>query len=172
MAAAGVFGEDERLELVDGEIVPMSPKGARHQSAVRRTGRQLRRVFAEAEWTIMEDSALALSDHRERYPDLLVVRGGDAEYDERVAEAADVVLAIEVSDTTLALDRDQKGREYAAANIPEYWIVNLPQRCLEVYGGPGASGYARGEIFGPSDLVGVEGAPGAAVLVADLLPLR
>ena len=172
MAEAGVFGEEERLELVDGEIVPMSPKGPRHQSAVRRTARQLRRVFNEAEWTLMEDSALALANSRERYPDLLVAGGGDAEYDDRVAEPADVVLVIEVSDTTLATDRDVKGLEYALAGIPEYWIVNLADRSLEVYRDPSPAGYGPRAVFQPGDQVPLAAAESALVAVADLLPLH
>ncbi len=172
MAEAGIFRDEERLELVDGEIVPKSPKGPRHQSALRRIARQLRRLFSEEHWTIMEDSALGLANHRERYPDLLVARGGEPEYEDRIAEAGDVVLVVEVSDTTLTTDRGAKGPEYAAAGIPEYWIVNLPERCLEVYREPDNSEYGTRTVLYPSDEFPVESASGTLISVADLLPLH
>ena len=172
MADAGVFGEEERLELVDGEIVPMSPQGPKHISATRRSARQMRRVFGEEDWSVREEKALALGDSRERYPDVAVARGGDAEYDDRIAEPADVVLVIGVADTTLATDRDVKGLEYALSGIPEYWIVNLTDRSLEVYREPTPSGYGLRTIFAPGDQVPVEFAGSALVAVADLLPLH
>ena len=172
MAAAGVFAPEERLELTDGEIVPMSPQGPKHVSATRRTARQMRRLFGEDDWSIREEKPLALSDYQERYPDIVVARGGDAEYDDRITEASDAVLIIEVADTTLTFDQDVKGPEYAAAGIPEYWIVNLPERCLEVYQSPGSTGYPPPAIFQRSDRVPVAAASGALVAVVDLLPLR
>jgi Uma2 family endonuclease len=149
MAEAGIFGDDERLELSDGEIVPMSPQGPKHISATRRTARQMRRVFGEEDWSVREEKALALGTDRERYPDVVVARGGDDIYDDRIAEAADVALVIEVADTTLHIDRDVKAREYATAGIPEYWIVNLPERRLEVYRDPADGGYRSRRRFEP-----------------------
>jgi Uma2 family endonuclease len=173
MAELGILGEDERLELVDGEIVKMSPKGARHQSAARRIARRLRRVFDENHWTVMENSALALDTFRERYPDVLVARGGEETYDDRVAGPSDVVLVVEVSDTTLEKDVGVKGPEYAAAGIPQYWVANMAQRRLEVRDDPAPGGYQNVRIYTLA-----ESAPVTAVVasltipVADLFPKR
>lgn len=85
------------------------------------------------------------------------------------------LLVVEVADTTLALDRDQKARIYARAGIPEYWIVNLPERCLEVYRDPVAdpgqpASYRATMKRGPSETIAPLAAPSASVPVADLLP--
>jgi Uma2 family endonuclease len=173
MAELGIFGPEERLELADGEVVPMSPQGPKHISATRRTARQMRRVFGEERFSVREEKALALNESRERYPDVAVARGGDAEYDDRIAEAGDIDLVVEVSDTTLAFDREIKGREYAEAGIAEYWVVNLPERCVEVYRQPSAGGgYGSRDVFAPADTLRAQAAPEAPVVAADLLPLR
>jgi Uma2 family endonuclease len=173
MAELGIFGEDERLELVDGEIIPMSPKGARHQSTVRRTARQLRRVYGEADFTLMEDSALGMGDLRERYPDLLVATGGEAVYNDRVAEASDVVLVVEIADTTFKKDRDEKVPEYAAAGVPECWLMDVRRWRLFVYRDPDpvAGRYRQVDVLGEDGQVVAGPGQGTPVAVADLLPL-
>jgi hypothetical protein len=133
----------------------------------------MRRVFGEEDWSVREEKALALGTDRERYPDVVVARGGDDIYDDRIAEAADVALVIEVADTTLHIDRDVKAREYATAGIPEYWIVNLPERRLEVYRDPADGGYRSRRRFEPEQEVSVAAAPGGAFIrVADLFGAR
>lgn len=173
MAEMGLFGDGERLELVDGEIIPRSPQGPKHISATRRTARQMRRMFGEERWSIREEKALALPNESERYPDIVVAAGGDAEYDDRLAEARDVVLIIEIADTTLRTDRQVKGPEHAAAGISEDWIVNLPDRRLEIYRQPAPDGYGQQAVLLPSEQTRVPAADKSAlVTVADLLPLR
>jgi hypothetical protein len=138
MAEAGILGEADRVELIEGEIVQMSPIGSRHFAfvislthllAVRLTGHAL----------VSVQSPVILTDDTEPQPDLAVLRS--RAYKERKAYADDVLLLIEVADTSLAYDRTTKLRLYAEAGIPEYWIVDCTTETVEVYRTPGAGRY-------------------------------
>ncbi len=122
----------------------------------------------------MEDFALEMGSLRERYPDLLAAIGGEAVYDERVAEASDVVLVVETADTTLKKYRDEKVPEYAAADISECWLMGVHSRQLRVYRDPDPSPEDTGRWTGSGRMTGFWTAPGRGTLVpvADRLPLR
>lgn len=127
----GFFG-DERVELIDGEIVSMAPTGPEHSSAKSRSLRVLSRLSGES-WHVRIDDPLALGGH-EPVPDVAVVPGSPDDY--RQAHPATALLVIEIADTSLEYDRTVKMSLYAGAGIPEYWIVNLVERRLEVYREP------------------------------------
>lgn len=171
MAEAGVFGVDERLELVDGEIISMSPKGPGHVYSTEQMVDALNQAFRGENYLVRTEQPIVFSDRMERYPDVAVVSGRRRDYLRRHPAPADVALLVEVSDTSVTVDRIVKGPEYAAAGIPEYWIVNIPQGQLEVYREPGPTGYRQTIILGADDRVTATAAPDAAILVSDLLPL-
>ncbi len=137
MGEAGILTEDDRVELIDGQIIEMSPVGGPHLHCVGR----LTRLFVSRttpDVLVSVQSPVRLTDDTEPEPDLALVRTSD---EERVPRAADVLLLVEVSDTTLEKDREVKLPRYAAAGLPEVWIVNLPDDRLEVYRQPAPGGY-------------------------------
>ena len=142
LVAVGVLGEDERVQLVEGEIVEMSPQGAWHATAVRLVEEALRRAFGEG-FDVRVQLPLALGPDSEPEPDVAVVRGGPRDYRDRHPTGQDTVLVVEVAESTWRFDRERKAKVYAGAGIEEYWILNLEGRVLEVYRGPEGEGTGR-----------------------------
>jgi Uma2 family endonuclease len=137
MGQAGILNEDDRVELIDGEIIIMSPIGPRHALCVAFLTRQLAKQTPD-DTLIFVQSPVHLPDHSEPQPDLALVRGLSGQ---SLPTPANVVLLIEVSDSTLAYDRDVKFPLYAAAGIPEAWLVDLAAGRIERHTEPGATGY-------------------------------
>jgi len=170
MAEIGMFA-GERVELIRGEILKMTPQGPQHVYSFGRCARLLERAFGEA-FHARTQSPLSLPGGSEPEPDVAVVRGQPADY--LAAHPTTAELVVEVADSTLTNDRRRKAPVYAEAAIPDYWIVNLSDRLLEVYRLPGPLGdgfaYAQTRVYRPTERVGPLGAPEASILVADLLP--
>jgi Uma2 family endonuclease len=164
LIASGAFA-DERVELLDGAIVSMSPQGDAHirvsAELVRRLYVELIRLGALEQFTIQSHSPYAASDASEPEPDVAVVPRG-------MGLATTCHLIVEVSDSSLRKDRRIKTRIYADAGVPEYWIVDVPGGAVEVYTTPIDGSYAvqtrlsRGEVLRPREL------PGVAIAVADI----
>jgi len=123
--------EDERIELLEGVLVRMNPQRAAHASVVSRLGQYFGRVLADRA-VVRQHSPLALSDDSEPEPDVALVAPGDYAR----AHPAAALLVVEVSESSLRKDREVKAAVYAAAGVPEYWIVNLVDRVFEVHRGP------------------------------------
>lgn len=165
-----------RTELLDGWIFDMTPIGPTHASVVGQAGDTLR-PFVPPGWHLREEKPVSLS-HSEPQPDVGIVKGRRADYRKRHPGPKDIGLLIEVSDTTLALDRTFRAVVYAAANVHHYWIINIPDRQLEVHSDPrpAADGqpafYAARRILRAGDKVPLilDGQTGAEVEVAELLP--
>ena len=142
MGEAGILHEDDRVELIEGEIVEMAAIGTRHFSCVNKLNRLLvMNVGNEA--IVSVQNPVRLNEHTEPQPDLTVIRTRD--YTESLPVSEDVLLLIEVSDTTLAYDRSIKLQLYARAGIEEVWIVNLPAEIIERYTEPSANDYQHTE---------------------------
>jgi len=125
----GLFGPEERLELVGGEVLQkMTPQSSRHAAAVSLAGEALRGIFPTGHH-VRTQLPLALGSDSEPEPDIAVVVGCPRDYEEGHPSTA--VLVVEVSETSLAFDRSTKAGLYARAGIREYWIVNLDDRLLE-----------------------------------------
>jgi Uma2 family endonuclease len=138
MAEIGILGEDERIELIGGEIVQMSPIGGRHIACVWRTDRACQRQLGD-DAVILVQSPIRLPGDGEPQPDIVVVR---ATYDEmRVPMAGDAMLVVEVADSSLEYDRSVKLPLYAAAGIPETWLFNLIANRIERHSDPESGGY-------------------------------
>jgi len=140
MAEVGILGERDRVELIRGEIVEMSPPGRHHRAFVNNLNRLLSRRLPEHA-VVSVQNPLPLSDDTEPQPDLAVLRSREVSYREREARAEDALLVVEVAETSLAYDRSTKLRLYAAAGIPEYWVVDCTAETVEVHRGPGPDGY-------------------------------
>lgn len=172
MADAGLLRPEERLVLLEGEIITMTPQKSPHAAAIGKTERALERLFGPGCWARVQ-MPLVFDPDSEPEPDLAVVAGDPADYVEQHPRTA--WLVVEVADTTLLLDRERKLRVYAGAGIPEYWIVNLVDRSLEVYRDPISLGdrpphYQTRNTFSPSESVSPLTRPAASALVSELLP--
>jgi Uma2 family endonuclease len=138
MGEAGILHEDDRVELIEGELVEMTAIGTRHFSCVNRLTRML--VMKGGDEAIVSvQNPVRLNEYNEPQPDLTVIRPRD--YRESLPTPEDVLLLIEVSDTTLAYDRGVKLPLYARAGIREVWIVDLPGETIERYTDPLKEGY-------------------------------
>lgn len=138
MVEAGVLTTDDRVELIDGRIVPMSPQNSRHATSVEMTRRALEPV-CPASALVRAQFPLAIGEASEPEPDLAVVPGSIEDYiDQHPSEA---LLVVEVADSSLAKDRERKRLLYAQHDIPEYWIVNLVDQHLEIYRDPASGDY-------------------------------
>lgn len=170
MVEVGLLLEDDRVELLDGEIVEMSPVGPRHGAVVTRATSLLMRLFGEA-FYVRVQQPVAVDEHSEPQPDLTMIRVEDLDEDEHPAT---VLLAVEVSDSSLRYDRVRKTRAYARAGIPEYWIVNLRDRQLEVQRDPdvAAGAYRERFVLAPDAEIEPLAAPGRRLRVEELLPRR
>jgi len=140
MAEAGILGEHDRVELIAGEIVEMSPIGRRHRAFVDNLNRLLARRLPD-DAIVSVQGPLALADDTEPQPDLTVLRLRDVPYKHREAWAEDALLVIEVAETSLTYDRSTKLRLYAETRIVEYWVVDCLAETIEVHRDPGPRGY-------------------------------
>lgn len=147
MAEVGLLSENDRVELIDGEIVEMTPIGWRHANCVNDLTMLLAR-FAGDRYVVSVQNPLTISEHAELQPDLVLLKRRPRE---RLPGPDDVALVIEVSDTTLAYDRDVKLPRYAQAGIPEVWIVDLMGRRVESHAAPSAEGYRVSREFGSGE---------------------
>ena len=166
---AGVFGPHDRLELLDGQLLSMTPQGSRHAAIVGQAGRVLRDAFGP-DCSVRMQCPLAVGDDSEPEPDLAVVPGREIDYLD--AHPTTALLIVEVSDDSLPRDRTVKQRLYARHGIPEYWILALPDARLEVYRDAGDTGYGSITTHRPGETVRPLARPTAAVAVADLLPWK
>ncbi len=174
MVEAGVFAPGERVELIDGEVLAVTPEGSEHTTAVLLIEEALRAAFAGG-YTVRVQMPLALDPSSEPEPDVAVVHGSPRDY--RDAHPASALLVVEVADTTLAYDRQQKGSLYARAGVADYWVVNLLDRRVEVCRDPAPQPQARYgwayrnvQYHAAGDRLTLLGAPRAIVPVADILP--
>lgn len=151
MVDAGILTKYDRVELLDGEIIDMVPIGSGHASCVMRLSRMLTEAVGERA-IVSVQGPVRLDEASEPEPDLMLLRWQDDFYAAAHPTPADVLLLIEVSDATVALDKNVKLPLYARAAIPEVWIVNLPDRAIEVYSAP------AGQQYTDSRSIGMDGA--------------
>jgi Uma2 family endonuclease len=135
----GVF-RGEPVELIGGQLVVAEPQGAYHAAAISAAEYTLRAVLPTG-WIVRTQLPISLDDESEPEPDLVVVPGRPADY--RGSHPTRPALAVEVSESSLEFDREQKGSLYARAGIPEYWIVNLVDRIVEMFRDPEPDATAR-----------------------------
>ena len=140
MAEAGILSEDDRVELIDGEIVEKSPIGSAHQAVVDRLNRLLTN-FAAQEYIVRPQGPVRLDEHDEPQPDIALLRYREDFYEGEHPGPRDTLLLIEVSDSSLEYDRSVKLPLYAGASVSEVWIVNLAGGEVESHSGPRSNGY-------------------------------
>jgi Uma2 family endonuclease len=164
---AGIFPPGTRAELIDGEVYEMSPQGSKHATTLSLMHQALQARFGEGH-VIRVQSPMRIPGSGEPEPDVAVVLGAPRDFLE--AHPSSAVLVVEVSDTTLRFDRTAKLALYARAGIPEYWIVNLIDRVIEVYRDPAGDTYSSKTTLKAGDHVSPASRPDSDIPVADLLP--
>ena len=135
MLEAGILSEDDHVELIDGEIIKMSPIGSRHVACVNRLNATLNRKIGE-QVIISIQNPVRLDNYSEPEPDIALLKPREDFYAQSLPTPADVLLIIEVADASVNLDRRVKLPLYARAGIPEVWLVNLPEDRVESHSEP------------------------------------
>ena len=166
MAEAGILGEDERVELIEGEIVQMAPIGPRHIGGVINLNRLfITRLGDRA--IVSPQNPVVILPRSEPQPDLALLRPRAVSYSRERPRSQDVLLAVEVADTTVRFDRLVKARLYARAGIAEYWLCLALDSAVEVYRGPSADGYGHVTRHGPGESVSPLAFPDVSFAVTD-----
>lgn len=166
----GILKPNERTELIYGRIIKrMSPMGGPHSMSVRRATRILDQIFHRG-YDVRPQLPMRLTTGLEPEPDVLVVPGTPEDYPDSPL-SSDAVLLVEVSDTTLRYDRGIKASSYATDGIPDYWLINLRLRTLEVRRQPESGEYLSLDVYHENEIVSPLAIPKASLRVADLLPV-
>jgi Uma2 family endonuclease len=168
LGEAHIFPPGSRVELIDGEILDMAPIGFNHSGHVIR----LLNFFAPLvgnKALINTQNPLQLGDLSELEPDFMLLKPNDDFYSSRHPNASDVLLLIEVADSSLTFDQNQKLRLYALHGIPEYWLLNLNDSCLEVYRKPNGEVYAEKTTLHVGDTLTLSQLPEITLSIADIL---
>jgi Uma2 family endonuclease len=170
----GLFQPGEDIELIGGALMVAEPQGAPHYTAIRKTAKALEAAFGTG-WEVRTEGPIGLDDESEPEPDVAVVPGAPEDYAR--AHPSRPVLTVEVAESSLALDRQHKGSLYARAGLPDYWVLNLIDRVLEVYRRPVADPeapfgwrYAERVALDASARAIPLAAPQSSVSVSQLLP--
>lgn len=160
MAETGILTEDDRVELIEGEIIEMSPIGSRHVACVNRVNRILSRMVGQSA-IVSVQNPIYLDDFSEPEPDIALLRLCADFYEQELPAATDVLLLVEVADTSIEYDRNKKLPLYARAGIPEMWLVDLSAHTITIYAQPLNGQYQfvqtceRGEVIASQSLAGL-----------------
>lgn len=168
IAAAGVFGADDRYELLEGEIVVMSPLGPQHSAAVTRLT-ELLYALGNPDVTIRVQDPVRLGDYSSPQPDIAIANRRNDRYAGGHPEPEDILLLIEVAESSLTYDRDVKVPIYARAGIAEVWLVALLPQVVEVYRAPSENGYGEKRTARRGDTLAPLALPEMAVKIDDIL---
>jgi Uma2 family endonuclease len=152
MAEAGVFDSESRIELIKGEIIQMSPIGKKHAVCVARLDRLLQRLLSNQAF-IWVQSPVRLDNGSEPQPDLAILKLRDDFYEERLPIPEDILLIIEVSDSTIDYDLNIKMPLYAEFDIPEAWLIDVNEKTVTRFAKPSSSGYKSTESLDGNDLL-------------------
>ena len=168
MAEVGVIARGARVELLDGQLVDMMPIGPFHSGVVTRLINLFSKL-SEDRWTVFCQNPVRLDRHSEPQPDLMLVKNRADSYTRNHPVPEDVFLLVEVADSSLDFDQSDKLPAYGKAGIPEVWIVNLPERHVEIYREPHFTGYGSTVIVREGETAAPFAFPDAQVSVTALL---
>lgn len=147
MAEAGILSRDDRVELIRGQIIQMSPIGSKHAACVDKINSFFHQLIAPEIAIIRVQNPVQLGSYSEPEPDVAVLKPTPDFYADSHPKAKDILLLLEVSDTSYDYDKEIKRSLYAQAGVPEYWIVNLEKGEVEAYSGPVGDDYIKMERF-------------------------
>lgn len=169
MLEAGILHEDDHVELIRGEIRTMSPKGPRHSSSNTRANRYFSNLLGDKVIIRLQDP-IHLDDFSEPEPDVVLAALADDEYDYHHPTPKEIYLVLEIADSSLDYDRDEKSQLYAQAGIQQYCILNLRERELEDYRQPKRNGYRSKQTYSADQSFTLVAFPNINVEVKALLP--
>ena len=169
MGEAGILKKEDRVELIDGVIVAMAAAGNRHLATVDRLNRMMGRAAGDRA-IVRVQGAIDLHERSRPEPDLALLRERADFYESESAGPDDVLLLIEVSDSSVNYDRYDKLPRYARAGIPEVWITVLPERIIEAHTEPAGGRYTQMRTFRPGDTISPACFPDIALSVDEILP--
>jgi Uma2 family endonuclease len=167
MATAGLLDESDRVELIEGEMIDMAPIGSRHAFIVNRLSQALSVSGAKGQYLVSTQNPVRLGDRSEPQPDLALLKNGN--YMDALPTATDVLLIVEVSDTTLEYDRDVKLALYARHGIPEVWLLDVNASELTIYREPADGQYRLIRKPQPTEAVTPTLVPGIALRLAEVM---
>ena len=168
MAESGILSEGDRVELIEGEVIEMSPIGKRHAACVKRLNRLLNRQVGELAIVGVQDP-ISIDDFSEPQPDLVLLKPRTDFYSNLHPAPADVLAIIEVADTSVVYDRDVKLPIYARVGIPEAWLVVLPKDSIEVYSEPKNGKYQKVQRLKRGKMIASATIPALKLNVDDIL---
>lgn len=167
MIASGSLREDDRVELVHGYLVTKMSIGANHSAVVSRLARLLHRMLSD-DLIVRSENPVTIHEYSEPEPDVVVARYRDDFYADRHPHPEDILLVIEVADTSLAFDRDAKIPLYASCGIPEAWLVDLNAGEVTRYSQPDGANFTMQKVCRKGDALPLPGGSGQVLAVADL----
>jgi Uma2 family endonuclease len=168
MAESGILTENDRVELIQGEVIEMSPIGRRHASCVARLTRLFTLRLGETA-TVWPQNPIELDDTSEPQPDLTLLQPRPDFYESGHPQPEDIFLIVEVADTTAKFDRGVKIPLYAKDNIAEVWLVDINQQCIEVYRQPSPTGYKNVQTFQRGQTLSIQAFPDIEITVDQVL---
>jgi Uma2 family endonuclease len=168
MISQGIFTEADHIELIDGEILTMSPINHPHAIVVSKLSYILGEMLGRTAY-VWAQQPLWLDDRSRPQPDIALLKWRDDFYIAKRPTSEDVLLVIEIADTSLSTDRGAKRAKYAKAGIPEYWIVNLRNKVVEVYSDPARGKYGAERIAARGETLELPGGFQGAVAVSEIL---
>ncbi len=167
MVEAGILPEESGWELIHGEIIHRMTIGSKHASIVRKLEKYLERNFGDFVM-ISGQNPIHIDEHNEPEPDIALLKPRDDFYAERHPVPEDVLLVIEVSDSTVDFDREVKKAIYAEAGINEFWLVNLKDSTVETFNNPSNGMYYQMRIFGRGEVVQTKNIQGISLEVSEI----
>ena len=168
MADAGILSEDDRVELIEGEIIEMSPIGSRHAACVRRLDALFNQRLGGAA-QVSAQNPILIDDYSQPEPDVALLKSRDDFYSEAHPSARDVLLIIEVADTSVEYDRQVKAPLYARAGVVEMWLVNLNADLVEVFTRPDHETFQELKQFLRGNSITSTAIPGLTISVEEIL---
>ena len=169
MAEVGILGEGERVELIGGDIIEMAPIGNPHEARTAGSNRLLAPLFIEGRAVLRVQGHVRLDENNRPQPDLALLKWRDDLYENQSPAPEDILLLIEISDSSLVFDRSVKLALYARFNIPEVWIGNIPDSVVEAYTNPVEGQYTESPIYRPGESVTPSAFPDVSLNVSELI---
>lgn len=169
MLETGIIKADERVELIEGQVIPMSAKNPPHAATTLCASDYLKRLLVEVALVRVQDP-IKLSQYSEPEPDIAIVAIDSRKYIDHYPTPDEVHLLIEVADTTLETDRKQKAPLYANSGITEYWILDVNQRQVYIFREPSLGGYNQQLILEEDATLSLLAFPGFEVQISQLFP--
>jgi Uma2 family endonuclease len=169
MSELGFLNPDEKTELIAGQVVLMVAKGQAHVIALQLLAVKLQEQLSGSVHIRTQDP-IVLDDYSEPEPDLVIVRGEILDYADHHPRPDEILLVVEVADSTLQRDCEIKDKAYAQSTISEYWVLDLPQRRLHIFRDPTPSGYANHLILTVPNQATCMALPNLRLTISDVLP--